>query len=92
MSLDMFNAYVLGYSDSLLDKQIIAMQTGHWAAYFVGSKHPKNPKDLAEKMHAEHAKQGAKCQNFSAPRPEVDVEAFLETEAKFKAKLEQQGR
>ena len=92
MQLDVFNAYVRGYSDRLLDQQILAMQTGHWAAYFVGSKHPKSTKELAEKMHKEHLKWDAKRQNPSTPRPDVDVEAYLEKEARFKAKMEQQGR
>lgn len=93
MQLDMFNAYVKGYSDRLLDQQILAMQTGHWAAYFVGSRHPKSPKELAKNMQQGHEKQDAKNRrNPSTPRPEVDVEGFLEQEAKFKAKLKQQGR
>ena len=87
MSLEVFTAYTRGYSDRLLDQQILAMQTGHWAAYFVVSKHPKSPKELAEKMCNEHKKQDAKLKNPTAPRPEVDVEGFLEKEAKFKAQL-----
>ena len=92
MSLDVFNAYVAGYSDRLLDQQILAMQTGHWAAYFVGSKHPKSTKELAEKMCLEHRKQDAKRSKTKAAKPEVDVATFLEREAAFRARLEQQGR
>ena len=92
MSLDVFNAYTKGYADRLLDQQILAMQTGYWAAYFVGNKHPKSPKELAKIMQMAQAKQDAKISNPSAPRPDVDVEAFLEMEAKFKAKMKQQGR
>ena len=92
MSLDVFSAYTKGYADKLLDQQILAMQTGHWAAYFVGSKHPKSPKELAKNMQMAHAKQDAKIQNPSAPRPDVDVAGFLEMEAKFKAKMKQRGR
>ena len=92
MPLDMFIACTKGYSDRLLDQQILAMQTGYWAAYFVGSKHPKSPKELSERMCNEHMKLDAKLKNPTSPRPEVDVEGFLEMEAKFKAKMEQQGR
>lgn len=92
MSLDVFIAYTKGYADRLLDQQILAMQTGHWAAYFVGSKHPKSPKELAKTMQMAHAKQDAKISNPSAPRPDADVEGFLEMEAKFKSKMKQQGR
>ena len=92
MSLDVYTAYTKGYADRLLDQQILAMQTGYWAAYYVGSKHPKSPKELAKTLHQSHLKQGAKKKSPSAPRPDVDVEGFLEREARFKAKMEQQGR
>ena len=90
MSLDVFNAYVDGYADRLFDQQVLAMQTGHWAAYFVGSKHPKPVKELAEKMYKN--KQGAKRSKSGVAKPEVDVDAYLEREANFRARLEQQGR
>lgn len=89
MSLDMFNAYVDGYADRLFDQQILTMQTGYWAAYFVGSKHPKSMKELAEKMYSN---KGAKRVETGVAKPEVDVESFLEREASFKARFEQRGR
>ena len=85
MSLEVFRAYIDGYSDHLLDQQILSMQSGYWAAYFVGSKHPKSMKELAEKMCA---RKDAKRPEVSVARPEVDVESFLEREANFKARLE----
>lgn len=85
MSLEVFNAYVAGYSDRLLDQQILAMQTGHWAAYFVGSKHPKTPKNLAETMHKQHMSRDAKRSTTHVERPEVDVETYLEREERFRA-------
>ena len=85
MSLEVFNAYVAGYSDRLLDQQILAMQTGHWAAYFVGSKHPKSPKNLAEIMCKQHTSRDAKRSTTHVDRPEVDVDTYLEREARFLA-------
>lgn len=92
MSLDMFQAVVQGYSDSLLDQQIIALQTGYWAAYYVGVKHPKPVDKLAEDMVAKHNQKQQGALKASTPRPEVDVESFLAREERFRAKLAQQGR
>ena len=91
MSLDAFIAVVQGYSDRLLDQQILAAQTGYWASYYIGSKHPKSVKTLTEEMMRKHQRK-QDATNVSTPRPEVDVNAFLEREAKLKAKLAEQGR
>lgn len=88
----MFNAVVDGYTDRLLDERILAMQTGHWAAYFVGSKHPKSPKELSESMRKQHVQSGAQRSALHVERPEVDVETYLERESRFKAQLAHQGR
>lgn len=85
MSLDVFQAYVNGYSDRLLDQQILALQTGYWAAYYTG-KHPKSVKDVSEKIMRVHKEQEHK-QDKNTPRPEVDVEAFIAQEARFQEAL-----
>ena len=90
MSLDVVQAVIKGYSDALLDQQIIAVQSGYWSAYYSGAKHPKPVNRIAEDMVRRHRQQDAR--KVSTPKPDVDVEAFLEMEAQFKAKLEQQGR
>ena len=89
MSLDVFQAVVRGYSDRLLDMQILSMQSGYWAAYYVMSKHPKMPKDVAAGMLRAHKKSEDRQQNVavSTPAPAVDVDSFLAREARFKAKL-----
>ena len=84
MSLDMVQACIAGYADSLIDKQVVAVQTGYWSAYFANSKHPKSVKQISESIMRKH--EGAQSKT-SSPRPDVDVEAFLEQEARFKAKL-----
>lgn len=90
MSLDMVQAYVKGYGDRMLDNQIIALQAGYWSAYYSGVKHPKPVNKIAEDMVRRHKLEDAK--KLSAPKPDVDVDAYLEMEAQFKSKLEQQGR
>lgn len=86
----MFKAYVEGYSDRMIDYQIIALQSGYWSAYYSGVKHPKSVSRIAEDIVKRHKAQGAK--KLTAPKPDVDVDAYLEMEAQFKSRLEQQGR
>lgn len=90
MSLDMVQAVIKGYGDAVLDQQILALQSGYWSAYYSGAKHPKPVRKIAEDMVSRHTQQDAK--KLSAPKPDVDVDAYLEMEAQFKARLEQQGR
>lgn len=80
----MFNAYVDGYSDHLFDQQIIAVQAGYWAGYYSKAKHPKNIKTILTTMLRK--RQGAE-KKVRTPAPEVDVEAFLAMEQKFKEKM-----
>lgn len=90
MSLDMVQAVISGYSDRILDQQILAVQSGYWSAYYMGSKHPKPVFTIVEDMVKRHNQKDVKT--TSAPRPDVDVDAYLAMEAQFKARLEQQGR
>ena len=82
----MFNAYVDGYSDRLFDQQIIAVQAGYWAGYYSKAKHPKNIKTILTTMLRK--RQNAE-KKVKAPAPEVDVEAFLAMEQRFKEKMSQ---
>ena len=90
ISLDMLQAVIQGYSDRMLDSQILALQTGYWSAYYSGARHPKPAHKIAEGMAQRHQKQNTK--KLSPVKPDVDVDAYLEMEAQFKARLEQQGR
>ena len=90
MSLDVVQAVIHGYGDRMLDNQIIALQSGYWSAYYSGAKHPKPVHKIAEDMVRRHKQQDAK--KLSTPKPDVDVDAYLDMEAQFKARLEQQGR
>lgn len=90
LSLDVLQAYIRGYGDRILDQQILAVQSGYWSAYYANVKHPKQVGRIAEDMVRRHKLEDAK--KLSAPKPDVDVDAFLEMEAQFMAKLEQQGR
>lgn len=87
MSLDVFQAYVKGYGDRLFDQQIVALQSGYWSAYYANAKHPKPMHKIAEDMMKRRKNEDAK--KLSAPKPDVDVEAFLAVEAEFQARLGQ---
>lgn len=80
MSLEVFQACTRGYSDRLFDQQLIAVQQGYWAGYYNRSKKPKSLKQIFEKLVKGR---NAKTSNV---KPDIDVEAFLKTEAKFKNK------
>lgn len=80
----MFQAYVAGYADHLFDMQALAVQSGYWAGYYGNAKHPKNPKDILAKMSQKRARQSGKRHESV---PDVDVEAFLATERRFKERM-----
>ena len=82
MSMDIFQSIVAGYSDRLIDLQILSIQTGYWAAYYVGSKHPKSPDKIADSF----TKKRVKAPKV-VPVAEVDVDTFLAREARFKSRL-----
>lgn len=88
MDLPCFQACVLGYSDSLFDRQITAIQTGYWAAYYTNSKHPKSLASLIQDMTRKRQLSEVKALGSkSVSKPEVDVESYLEMERKFYEKL-----
>lgn len=86
MSLEHFQAYVLGYSDRLFDQQILAVQAGYWAGYYSKAKRPKNIKNILTSMLRKRAQSE---QKIKTPAPDVDVEAFLAMEQKFKERMSQ---
>ena len=85
MSLDVLNAFVGGYSDRLLDGQLLTVQSGYWAAYYNNSKHPKSLKTISESLIQRH--QRVPRSSKDSLKPDVDVEAFLAQEELFKQKL-----
>lgn len=91
MSLDVLRAYIAGYSDKLLDNQIMAVQIGYWASYYTNSKHPKPVQKVSEEMVRSHQKKEQDAKKVSRPRPDIDVEAFQEREAQFKARMKSGG-
>ena len=86
MSLEVFQAYVLGYSDRLFDQQILAVQAGYWAGYYSRAKHPKSIKTILTTMLRKRTQAEKKIRT---PAPDVDVEAFLAMEQKFKERMSQ---
>ena len=87
MSMDMFKAYIQGYSDRLFDQQILSVQSGYWAAYYSNAKHPKPLKTLIAEMTRKKNKTEQK-KSKNVVKPEVDVSAFLAQEERFLKKLQ----
>lgn len=84
MSLDVFQAYIAGYEARLFDNQILAVQVGYWAGYYGRQKRPKSVKTILSNMMN---KRNRGRNKHKVATPEVDVAAFLETERKFKQRL-----
>lgn len=84
MSLSTLHSCFDGYSDRILDQQILTVHTGYWAGYYAMSKHPKDTSYVIKKMIEGQSK---KTQKHA---PDIDVEAFLDMEARFAEKLTDQ--
>jgi hypothetical protein len=87
MSLDVFQAYIQGCDDRILDEQLLAAQSGYWAAYFQ-SKHPKSLSKILEDIRNDHDKPH---QHKQKHKSEVDVDAFLKMEEQFKERKKRNG-
>ena len=84
MSLDMFQACTQGYSDRLLDNQILGVQQGYWAGYYSRAKKPKALGTIINKLLKTHNAEKSKARQVV---PEIDVDAFLKKEQDFKKRL-----
>lgn len=88
MNLPTFCAVVDGYQEHLFDLKCISVYQGFWAGYYGNAKRPKPLGTVLNSLLKEHKKlkQKQSRNKPNKPRPEVDVEAFLERERKFKAR------
>lgn len=77
-----------GYEDRIFDYRTIAVESGYWSGYWSASKKPKSLKTILTRVLAQHDKRNEKGKHHS---DEVDVEAFLAREARFK-QMQQQER
>ena len=89
MPLDVFRACISGYSDHIFDLQILGVQQGYWAGYYTRARKSKPPQRVIEKMLQTKTKCNEKT-GSNVARPEVDVAAFMETEARFKQRMKKQ--
>lgn len=83
MSMDVFQAYLKGYSDHLFDLQLLGVQQGYWSGYYGRAKKPKNLNSVMEKLMRNRHK------GSRQHAPDVDVEAFKAMEERFLQKLNQ---
>lgn len=85
MSLDMFQAYVNGYTDHMFDAQLMTVHTGFWAGYYSNSKHPRSVKDIMASLQRKRDR----ARKTGVHADTVDVDAFLAMEEKFHSKMQQ---
>lgn len=89
MPLDVFRACISGYSDHIFDLQILGVQQGYWAGYYTRARKSKPPQRVVEKMLQTKTRRNEKT-GSNVTKPEVDVAAFMETEARFKQRMKNQ--
>lgn len=89
MPLDVFRACISGYSDHIFDLQILGVQQGYWAGYYTRARKSKSPQRVIEKMLQTKTRCNEKT-GSNVTKPEVDVAAFMETEARFKQRMKKQ--
>ena len=89
MSFDVVQAYIRGYSDRLLDQQILAVTAGYWSGYYSNAKHPTKVSKVIAQLYKGHKKD--QKGTITKPKAEVDVDAFLEREQAFNEKLKKGG-
>lgn len=85
MNVDMFNAFVSGYTEHLHDLQVLSVYTGYWAGYYGGGvKRPKKLDYILSIMERSWNKSRKKNSKDSKDIREPDVEGFLAMETSFK--------
>lgn len=87
MPLEVFKACVDGYSDRLFDAQILGVHQGYWAGYYSRVKRPKQLKDIIKTLFKNHKTIESKKPGILYP--DIDVEAFMETERQFNQRKQQ---
>lgn len=91
LNIPMLQAFVEGYQERLFDEQCLAVHQGYWAGYYQ-SKKPKAAETVISRMVTNHekAKKNKKNTDLNVPKPEVDMERFLQLEQKRAEYLEHQ--
>ena len=87
MSLEVLYAYIKGYSDRLLDQQIIAVTTGYWSGYYSNAKHAIKVSKVISNLYKNHRSDKRRKPHADT----VDVDAFLDRETAFYKKLKKGG-
>lgn len=86
MSLEVFQVCLHGYTDRLLDQQILGVQQGYWAGYYSRAKKPKSVQSVVQKLVRTKIKEH---KSSKIEKPEVDVQAFRDMEEKFQKRMQQ---
>lgn len=84
LNFDTLNAVLEGHNDKLLDLEMLAIKTGFWSAYYTHAKHPMSLDRIIEQIQDAYNGKESKSRKHVDT---VDVDAFLQREAEFKARL-----
>ena len=69
----------------MLDYDMLAAKSGFWSGYYSMSKKPKPLNVILEQLYKQY--KGIEVQKKRKHADDVDVEAFLQREAEFQARL-----
>ena len=75
LNLGQVQAVIHGYSDRIIDRQVLAVWSGYYSAYFSNAKHPKKPTEIIKRILNEYSKGDSSRGNTTK---EVDMDAELE--------------
>lgn len=85
MSFPIFDAYVRGYEDHLLDLQLLSAHAGFWSGYYSRAKKPKKLESVLKSI----LKRSSRSGKSSSHADDVDVEGFLARERAFKERMKE---
>lgn len=93
MNIPMVQAIIEGYEEYLFDQRCLAVHYGYWAGYYQ-SKNPKLPDKVINDMVSKHTmdRRQRMMQLQNVPRPDVDVDLFMQREARLQEYLKARAR
>ena len=88
MTLPHFIAFQKGYDLSRYDLECLMVKAGYWAAYYNNAKNAKPVSSVLEQMHDQYYKP----KKSKGPKPEVNVDLYLQREESFNRRREKLRR
>lgn len=83
LSFEQVTAVIVGYGERLIDEESHAVLSGYYSGYYMGSKHPKSPGKVIQKLIKSKDKLDKKRNIKLIPKEDPDIERFKELDSKF---------